>query len=94
MPISGLVVVHTAKTGDPMPALRADARVTIGDVEVEGRIPIIVETETQNQHRECMKWLGELDGVTHIELAYADYRSEADATTAAGSVQGSSPNAD
>ena len=84
MPVSGLVIVCRGDALDVLRTLRSDDRVTLGPLETAGRIPIVLETETNSAHRRCMEWLGHLDGVSHLELAYADYRcgaGEADEAT-------------
>jgi nitrate reductase NapAB chaperone NapD len=80
--VSGLVVVcgrtQDQPEDDVLRALRESERVTVGRVEVAGRIPIVLDTETDDEQRAGLRWLRELPGVALVEMAYADYRTPAE----------------
>ena len=75
MPVSGLVVSLSDE-----PQLRADAlsvigrepRITMGICE-ENRLAIVVETVNSDQDRQLWEWLGDLPGVTFVEVAFIGF---------------------
>ncbi len=75
MPVSGLVVSLSDE-----PQLRAGAlsvigresRITMGICE-ENRLAIVVETVSSEEDRQLWEWLGDLPGVTFIEVAFVGF---------------------
>ena len=74
MPVSGLVAICPDPSEETLRALRDNARCTLGEMQPGGRLPVVLETAGQDEHRAQLHWLRELPGVQMVELAYADYR--------------------
>jgi nitrate reductase NapAB chaperone NapD len=75
MPVSGLVVALS-----PQPELRdraravlgAHPRVTLGEMQDSGRLPIVLEGESAEAMQADLDMLTEIAGVELVELAYVE----------------------
>ena len=70
MAISGLVLITESdarRAGSALARVRADHRFTLGPPNGR-RIPVVLETASQDEDRDCFHWLTELDGIAHVDV--------------------------
>lgn len=70
MAISGLVLItepDTRRAAEALARIRRDPRFTLGPPNGR-RIPIVLETASQDEDREGFHWLTGLDGIAHVDV--------------------------
>lgn len=83
MPISGLVVTlsdNDTERADALAALRRDRRIELGITEPEQqhamRIPIVVDTRSNDEDKQVWQWLNDLAGVVFVDVALVGFESD------------------
>lgn len=74
MPISGLAITLSdeSRLEDVCNELRRSTHITIG--EHEGRkIAVVVETSSQVEDERVRRWIGEISGICHIDIAFISF---------------------
>lgn len=76
MPVVGLVVNLASDSRDAERALLqmqdADC-LTLGPPPVPGRVPVVLEAETETESRQHLRWLSALPGVAQVQVVSADF---------------------
>lgn len=75
MPILGAVLTMSSRPDERLETLRclaADARLELGEPS-GARLPVVIETTSRGEDRDCWASFYELPGVRHVELAFADF---------------------
>ncbi len=80
MPISGLVVTlsdNDTERADAIDALRREPRIELGISELEqtvaSRIPIVVDTQSNEDDKQVWQWLNDLPGVVFVDVALVGF---------------------
>ncbi|TWU24069.1 hypothetical protein Pla52o_19920 [Novipirellula galeiformis] len=83
MPISGLVVTlsdNATERADVLSSLRRDPRIELGINEPEQqhavRIPIVVDTPSNDEDKQVWQWLNRLPGVVFVDVALVGFESD------------------
>ena len=79
MPISGLVITladDAARRDAALAALRDHAAIDLGP-QTGSRVPIVVETASDDEDRQVWEWLQSLPGVMQVDVAMIHFE-EAD----------------
>lgn len=79
MPVSGLVLTLSAEPGQDDRALRALAghpMIDIGDRQGP-RLPIVVDSPTDEEDKAVWEWLHQCPGVLFVDLVYTDQSADA-----------------
>ncbi|GAA4443507.1 hypothetical protein GCM10023156_00650 [Novipirellula rosea] len=83
MPISGLVVTlsdNDTERANALNSLRRDPRIELGISEPEQRhamrIPIVVDTQSNDEDKQVWQWLNELTGVVFVDVALVGFESD------------------
>ncbi len=76
MPVSGLVL--TLDSPSPVraaiiAALVADRRMTVGELQAAGRLPVVTEADTLDEQQALWDEIARLPGVLLVDLAYEDF---------------------
>lgn len=84
MPIAGLVLTFT--DAEPLRdaafgLLAADARLTLGDLQPGGRLPVVTDTLTLAEQADLWNELTRLPGVLLVDLAFHDASDLGDFTS-------------
>lgn len=75
MPVLGAVLTLSDQpdlAAGTLSQLSADPRVTVGPPQ-RGRLPVVLSTDTRAEDKALWRSLEEQPGITHLELAYADF---------------------
>ncbi len=78
MPVSGLVVSLCFNPQSQVKAIELmgeEPRITLGKV-VGNRLPIVVDTTSDEDDRELWDWLNSLPGVDRIEVAFVGFEQD------------------
>ncbi len=76
MPVAGLVVTLTELDllrAQCLDALSADPRVTLGEMQRGGRLPLVLATASVREERDLLDDLARTPGVLLVDLAYHDF---------------------
>ncbi|WP_442510957.1 hypothetical protein SH528x_002608 [Novipirellula sp. SH528] len=80
MPISGLVVTLSdsdTERADAIDAMRREPRIELGISELEqtvaSRIPIVVDTQSNEDDKQVWQWLNDLPGVVFVDVALVGF---------------------
>ena len=76
MPVAGLVVTLTdldLVRAECLAALAADPRVTLGELQRGGRLPVVLETASVVEERDLLDDLARTPGVLLVDLAFHDF---------------------
>ncbi len=76
MPVVGLVVnlAFESRAADLTLRKMTDAAcLTLGPAPEPGRIPVVLETETDAESRQQLRWLNDLPGVIEVQVVTADF---------------------
>jgi len=76
MPVAGLVVTLTdldLLRAECLDALAADPRVTLGELQRGGRLPVVLETASVGEERDLLDDLTRTPGVLLVDLAFHDF---------------------
>ena len=80
MPISGLVVTLSdsdTERADAIDAMRREPRIELGISELEqtvaSRIPIVVDTQSNEGDKQVWQWLNDLPGVVFVDVALVGF---------------------
>jgi nitrate reductase NapAB chaperone NapD len=79
MPISGLVITladDDARCDAALVALRQHGAITLGP-QTGPRLPVVVETDSDDEDRQVWEWLQSLPGVLQVDVAMIHFE-EAD----------------
>ncbi len=84
MPVAGLVVTVTeldVLRAECVAALAADPRVTVGEMQRGGRLPVALATDSVPEEQELFRAISRTPGVLLVDLAFHDFSDVGDSTS-------------
>lgn len=76
MPVAGLVVTLTELDllrDEACAALASDARITLGEMQRGGRLPVVLATDSVIEEQDLMNDVARTPGVLLVDLAFHDF---------------------
>lgn len=76
MPVAGLVVTLTELDlvrEEAVASLGSDGRITLGELQRGGRLPLVLATESVLEEQDLMRDVARTPGVLLVDLAFHDF---------------------
>ena len=76
MPVAGLVVTLTELDlvrEEAVASLGSDARITLGELQRGGRLPVVLSTDSVLEEQDLMRDVARTPGVLLVDLAFHDF---------------------